>query len=331
MKTYKKCWILLVVILLSGCSKTEDSTSSYRIGMSVMGMGASFIVSMVQGAEEEAQDQGLTLIVKDSQGDLEVQMDQIMDLIAMDVDALLIEPGDIVGLSSCLEKAKEAEIPVFCIDTGVDDESVAAWIASDNYDIGKQAADYIAELLYDRYGEYRGKVINLMASLTTTSGIQRSAGFMEAMEAYPDIEIVATQNTNLSTERALSVTSNLLQRYPQLDAIWCAGDNAAIGVIQAIDQAGRFYEKGNDRHIFVVSADGAEDALEAVCQGKMDMCISQNPLYMAKAAVGLIAETLYTGNLPEESFWAWPSFQVTEENVDSIEYRKYGIWSEKLQ
>lgn len=301
------------------------------VGMSVMAMGAPFMEGMVQGAQKEAKDQGIQLVVCDAYGNMEKQMNQIADLVARDVDALLIQPKDIGCLASSAEKARENGIPVFCIDTNLESDAVACWIASDNREMGREGARLLAKLLYGRYGAYQGKVVNLMASLTSTSGIQRSEGFLEVMQDYPEIEIVATQNTDLYLEEALTVTSNLLQKFPDLDGIWCAGDNAGLGVIRAIEQAGRFYPAGEKNHIYVVSADGAAEALEAVRNGEMDACVSQNPVHMGQAAMGLIGECLRTGELPDKPFYDWPLFLITPETVDSKEHQKYGIWSEELQ
>ncbi|MCD8009286.1 MAG: sugar ABC transporter substrate-binding protein, partial [Lachnospiraceae bacterium] len=225
----------------------------------------------------------------------------------------------------------DAEIPVFWVDITGYFGAVTCTVSSDCVEMGRLAAEYIVECLYEKYGEYRGKVVNLLASANTTSGLNRSIGFHEVIDQYPEIEIVAEQNGALQLDTAMNVMTNVLQANEVIDAIWCSGDTNAQGSLQAMKWLGRLYTVEDEKHIILVSADGAAESLTAIREGTMDACISQNPLAMGRMAVEMIVESLRTGEEPEESFYAYPLFTITRDNIDSAELEEYGIWSEEIE
>lgn len=319
---------------VSGVSETQADTQTGRdivIGVSLNSLRSPFMIALKQGIQEAADELEVELILSNCNGNLQTQSNQIRDFIVQEVDAILMEPLDADALIEVVEEAGEADIPVYCVDTTVNSDDATCTIGSDSVEMGRMAAEYIAECLYEKYGEYRGTVVNLLASVTTTSGLNRSIGFHEIMDQYPDIEIVAEQNGALELDTAMTVMTNILQANEQVDAIWCSGDTNAQGCLQAMKWLERLYSVGEEDHIILVSADGAAESLTAIREGSMDDCISQNPLAMGRMAVELIAESLRTGENPAESFYAYPLFTITSGNIDSEELKEYGIWSEEIE
>ena len=199
------------------------------IGLSILSMSAEFLIAMVQGAQDKADELGVELLVRDCNVNNQTQVDQILDMINQEVDCIIVEPWDSEGITKAIDAATEANIPVFTVDTSGNSDDIKCWIASDNVEMGRMAGEYIAEQLNEKYGSYSGKVVNLMASLTSTSGTNRSAGFHEVIDQYPDIEVVE-QNADLEVEKALNTMTDILQANDDIDAVWCSGDNNAIGV-----------------------------------------------------------------------------------------------------
>lgn len=321
----------------SGAETTAEQTGSaaseekFTVGFSVLDMGAEFLVAMVQGAQDTAEELGMEFILADCKLDAVKQTDQVNNFVAQGVDAIVIEPWDADAIVAAIKEANEANIPVFTIDTSASGGEVMCYTASDNYKMGEMAAEYILEQLHERYGEYKGKVVNLMASLTSTSGTLRSQGFKDAVAKYPDVEIVAEQNTDLVVENALNVTMDILQANDQIDAIWCSGDNNALGAIQAIEQLGRFKEASSEDHIIVASADGCSEILKAIRNKSVDACISQNPITMGEMTIQMAYDYLKDGKTPESEIAYCELYTITSENIDSEATAQYGLWSEKIK
>ncbi|WP_434311643.1 sugar ABC transporter substrate-binding protein [Hominifimenecus sp. rT4P-3] len=305
---------------------TEDCV----IGLSILSMAAEFLIAMVQGAQDKADELGVELIVRDCNVNNQTQVDQILDMINQGVSCIIVEPWDSEGISVAIDAATEAGIPVFTVDTSGNSKDIKCWVASDNMEMGRMAGEYIAEYLKEKNGSYSGKVVNLMASLTSTSGTNRSAGFHEVIDQYPDIQIVE-QNADLEVEKALNTMTDILQANDDIDAVWCSGDNNAIGVIQAIDAANRYYPQGEDDHILVVSADGGMEILDNIRKGKCDACISQQPITMGADAVQMAYDYVVNKVEPKSDVQYVGLFNITTENIDSKELAEFGLWAEQVR
>ena len=300
------------------------------IGLSILSMSAEFLIAMVQGAQDKADELGVELLVRDCNVNNQTQVDQILDMINQEVDCIIVEPWDSEGITKAIDAATEANIPVFTVDTSGNSDDIKCWIASDNVEMGRMTGEYIAEQLNEKYGSYSGKVVNLMASLTSTSGTNRSAGFHEVIDQYPDIEVVE-QNADLEVEKALNTMTDILQANDDIDAVWCSGDNNAIGVIQAIEAANRYYEQGDANHILVISADGGLEILDKIRSGKCDACISQQPITMGADALQMAYDYVVNGKEPADKVQYVGLFNITTENIDSQELADFGLWAEQVR
>jgi ribose transport system substrate-binding protein len=219
-------------------------------------------------------------------------------------------------------------VPVFTLDRGADGGKVTSFVASDNVALGTQAAKWIADQLTRRYGSAKGNVIDLIGLIGTTAAADREKGFSDEIAKYPDIKVIARQEGGFNQEKSLNVMSNLLQKYPQIDAVFGANDDNAVGAEKAIDNAGRYKPLADKAHIMVIGADGTAQALAAIRAGKQDATISQNPIEMAAKALSFIKD--YADKKPVPANYAWPTFLLDQANIDSDAAKQYGLWSTQV-
>ena len=137
--------------------------------------------------------------------------------------------------------------------------------------------------------------------------------------------MVARQEGGFDQEKSLNAMTNILQKYPQIDAVFGANDDNTVGAEKAIDNAGRYHPPGDKAHILVIGADGTAQALSAIRAGKQDATISQNPIGMAAKAMTFISDHAANKDVPAN--YAWPTFLIDKSNIDSDETKKYGLWS----
>ncbi len=83
------------------------------------------------------------------------------------------------------------------------------------------------------------------------------------MKEFPQIELLASQPGNYRRLPAVQVFENLMQRFPQIDGVFCANDDMAVGVAEALESAGR---GGKTK---VVGIDAIPDGAAAILSGKM--------------------------------------------------------------
>jgi ribose transport system substrate-binding protein len=344
--------ILCAAAALAGCSKSESPSSGtaasdagaasaaavasaapaaapaagkVKIGFSVSTLNNAFFVGLKLGVEKGSKDQGFDLVQTNANGDAQQQVNDAINLLSQGVTALVLNPIDSKAIIPAVEKANSMGVPVFTLDRGSDGGKVTSFVASDNVALGTTAAKWIADQLKTRYGSPKGNVVDLIGLVGTTAATDREKGFSDEIAKYPDIKVVARQEGAFDQEKSLNAMTNILQKYPQIDAVFGANDDNTVGAEKAIDNANRYKPLGDKAHIMVIGADGTAQALSAIRAGKQDATISQNPIEMAAKSLSFIADYQAKKDVPAN--YAWPTLLIDKSNIDSDETKKYGLWS----
>lgn len=344
--------VLLCAAALAGCSKSEAPASSgsaasdagasapapaasapaaaaaggkQKIGFSASTLNNAFFVGLKLGVEKGAKEQGFDLVQTNANGDAQQQVNDATNLLSQGITALVLNPIDSKAIIPAVEKANQMGIPVYTLDRGSDGGKITSFVASDNVALGATGAKWIADQLKARYGSPKGNVVDLIGLVGTTAATDREKGFSDEIAKYPDIKVVARQEGAFDQEKSLNVMTNILQKYPQIDAVFGANDDNTVGAEKAIDNAGRYKPLGDKDHIMVIGADGTAQALSAIRAGKQDATISQNPIEMAAKSLSFIADNAAKKDVPAN--YAWPTMLIDKANIDSDEVKKYGLWS----
>ena len=262
----------------------------YTIGLSLSTLNNPFFVTLRDGAQMAADGYpGVQLVVVDAQDDPATEATNIEDLIEQGVDVLLINPTDADAVVPSVMRANEAGIPVFTIDRSASGGEIVSHIASDNVAGGRMAAEYLCEALG---GE--GNVVELEGIAGTSAARDRGQGFNEYMsEECPGITIVARQTANFNRAEGLTVFENILQAEPDIDGVFAHNDEMILGAIEAAEAAGRADE------IIFVGFDAIDDAVQAVCDGRLAATIAQQPAVMGELGVQMAIEYLEGGEVEE--------------------------------
>lgn len=264
-----------LLLASAGCNRgtTDGAADSPTITLAVSTLNNPFFISLRDGAQDAADEAGVTLEVVDAQNDAATQQNQLANAATQGVDAVVINPVDSAAAAAAITPVQDADIPVVAVDRAVEGKEVDSTVSSDNVAGGKQAAEALAEAI----GE-KGKVIVLQGVAGTSASRDRGQGFEEGIAAFPGIEVVAKQPANFDRAQGLDVATNLLQSNPDVVGIFAENDEMALGALQALgDLAGR--------DVFVVGFDGTEDALAAIEEGAMHATIAQQPAELGRAGV----------------------------------------------
>ncbi|ANQ53558.1 D-ribose transporter subunit RbsB [Thermosipho affectus] len=256
---------------------------SYKIGLSLSTLNNPFFVALRDGAIDKAKELGIELIIVDAQDRPSKQLNDIEDLVQQRVDLIIINPTDSDAIVAAVEEANDAKIPVITVDRGSNGGKVVVHIASDNVFGGAMAAKFIAEKLNGK-----GKVVELVGIPGTSAARDRGLGFETELKKYPGLVLVAKQTANFNRAEGLTVMENLLEAYPDIDAVFAQNDEMALGAIEAIKAAGKLDD------IIVVGFDAIPDAIEAVKKGEMAATIAQQPYLMGQLAIQKAFEFLET-------------------------------------
>lgn len=252
------------VLMLGACSTpaattttAEDTTKAGAsdelfIGMSFQEMNNEYFVVMKEAFEGAVKDIGAKSVYTDAAHDVSKQISQIEDMIQQGIDILLLNPADTAGIEPAVIKANEAGVIVVCVDAQANGP-VDSFVGSKNYDAGLMSGE---QLIKDLNGQ--GKVA-ILDGIPVTPILDRVAGFKDAIAKAPGIEIVDLQNGKQERDFALTVVENMLQKNPDLDAIFSVNDTGSMGALAAIEGAGS--------DCLLYSVDGSPEAVAAIQKG----------------------------------------------------------------
>lgn len=291
--------VLAAVVIVAGCStespvpesaqstetvsvtkqteKAESETkkhSDYLIGYSQLANTGTYRIAETNSMKEEAEKRGFQLIVTDAQDNTAKQVSDVEDLIAQNVDLLILSPREYEGLETALQTAKERSVPVILVDrlakgeAGVD---YVTYIATDFIWEGEAAGEWLKEKTGGTCN-----IIELTGTIGSSSAQDRATGFSKVVEQNAGMKILASQTGNFERSEGQKVMENLLQAHAdEIDAVFCHNDQMALGAVQAIKAAGY---KPNEE-IFVIGIDGEMDAFKSVIAGEMSATVVSSPMY----------------------------------------------------
>lgn len=244
-------------------------------------LGNPFFVAIKDAMEEEAGKEGY--IFKTNAPDASTEVDKQINIaeafIEEGVDALVLGPTDATALVDVINSAAAKDIAVFLVDSGADESDYVSYIGTDNYEGGILAAEWMGE-------NVKGQVAIIDGFAGNEATTQRYKGFMDAIEEYPDIEVVTSDYGNGDLSMGMSVAENFLVAYPDLAGIFAVDDMMAIGAGQAVEAAGK------KDSVKILGFDGQPDAAEKILEGTLDATIAQKPATMGRITVEFITAFL---------------------------------------
>jgi D-allose transport system substrate-binding protein len=241
------------------------------------------------GAKAAAKEIGVEVDILASQSDADVgpQLDMCNTMIQRKMDAFIVAAVTPTGLFPCLSEVSKAGVPIIDIDANVIQDQaekagvkVANSIGSDNFQAGALAADYVAKKML------KGKVLIIEGAPGSLPAIGRRDGFKdEIAKKHPDLEIVASLNANWDRNKAADIATDVLTRFPDLGAIYCASDEMAVAAAEAARAVGK-------PNIITVGIDAMPDALRAIKAGHMSASVAQLPYLMGYESVKMAKDIL---------------------------------------
>ena len=286
--------VSMMATALVGCGGSEepaadDAAVAGGIGLSVSTQNNPFFVTLVEGAEAAAEEAGVSLTVVDAGDDVTKQVSDVEDLLSKNIAVLIINPVDSDAVSGVVEDAMAAGVKVIAVDRVVNGVEVDCTIASDNVMGAELATQYIVDTLGEGI-----KVAELQGVPGASAAIDRGTGFHNIADA--SLEVVASQTANFDRTEGMTVMENMLQANPDIQAVFAANDEMALGAVEAI--------AGANKEIMVVGFDATDDAVAAINEGRMAATIAQQPDLIGKTAVEnavkLIAGEAVEANVPVE-------------------------------
>jgi ribose transport system substrate-binding protein len=269
---------------------TAEPAKKLVFGLVTKALNNPFWDYMHAGAKEvaEANNAEIIYLAPTKPNNLEEQTRLVDDLIAKKVDGIVLVPVDSAGIVPAIERANAAGIPVALANTNAKGGKVVTFSAVENY----EAMTLVAEALVKKMGG-KGKVIILEGTAGAQTAIDRKKALDDVFAKNPGIEVIASQTAEYARAKGLEVMENLMQTYPEFNAVVGCNDEMALGAIEALDAAGRL------KDTMVAGFDGNSDALKAITDGRMTVTCFQNGPKQGGDAVQALLDFLAGKTVPE--------------------------------
>ena len=303
----KKVIFLLLSILLVQCGRINPNEYTYTIGISYQNLQNEFILNIQDAVRKHAKELNIRLIETEGQGKAENQISQVENFLAMEVDAIILNPFDKYGSAPVVSIAKREGKPIVVLNAIVVNlDRADAYVGSDDSEAGRIAAGYICKLL-----EGKGNIAVIRGPNGHSAEIQRSTGIKEVLSNFPEIKVLFDQSANWDRAQGLNLMENWLGTGKEINAVIAQNDEMALGASSAIEAAGKAGK------ILVIGIDAISDALKAVKDGKLCATVFQDARGQGTMALD-IAVKLINGEKVDHSNYI-PFQLVTRENLSEFQ------------
>ena len=295
MRRSMRYWLAVFLIAAIGQANSAFAGNEMKVALVMKALSNPFFLKMQEGAKAYADKKGIELEAFgiERETDVDRQIGIMENLIARGYGAIVIAPADSKTLVPVCKKAVEKGIVVINIDNPLHKETLQAnqlsipFVGSDNRAGAAMVGSYLKRKLNGA-----GKVMVIEGIRGAENAELRKDGFIEAVTAESQIEIVAAESANWHTDEAFAVTTALLEAHPDASAIFCANDSMALGAIQALDMAGL------STAVLVGGYDNIEEVRAAMSSRAMHATIEQHPELMGEYGVDLAARAMRGERIP---------------------------------
>lgn len=289
-KTRPVLALLLAVLMLGGLLAScgdDDGDGEFTIGVSNTLVGNGWREQMICAIKAEATASGVVgdVVVVNENGGPTEQIAALESLISQGVDAIILNPTDRDGLNAVIESAIDQGIVVVAVDQAV--TAAGAYVATnDQVAYGRVGAEW----LFEEMGG-SGKVVEMRGIDGVPADTDRHVGFLQALENYPDIEVVAETFTGWDPSQGAQQALDIISTQ-DVDGIWTSGIDYTV-----VEQ----FSAANASYVPVVGADNngfVQQLIELADDGFVGAAVTNPP---AIGGVGAsIAIAALTGENPAQ-------------------------------
>jgi len=287
----------------ASAAPTGNSDEGIKIGVLMKTISDTYSNKLGEAIKAYAAEKypDVTLYLLDGQADIAKQISQAEDLIAKQVDVIILNPQDADGSAQVLDLAAKANIPVIEVNTETTRTDYVSYVGSNDVEAGEIMGRFVTEKLGGK-----GKIAILEGEMGQSAQLLRYEGLKNTILKESGIEVLSTLSAGWQRDKAMSITEDWLSKYSDIDAIICENDDMAMGALQAAES--------QNKKLIIIGVDAIPDALKAVKEGRLSATVLQDANGQATTAVDVAVKVAKGEKV--ESRYVVPFQLITQENVD---------------
>lgn len=300
-------------------AQAEDKTT---LVVMIRGLDNPYHADYAAGAKALGEKLGLPVDVLSSEGNSQKQFSDLKAEIAKTGGNMVVnvdpnEGPDVVPIAKMLEDSGIYWVNWWNKPDNVKVEGYPHWVSHIGFDAVGQGYLNAKELFATFKTPNKGNIIALQGMLSNNAAIGRFQGLEKALKEYPDVKLLQWEAADWDTNKAYEATKQLLSAHPEVDGIWAANDNMAIGAVAALK------ENGAAGKVLVTGTDGIPDAFDAIKDGTMVSTQYDDARYQAQLGLSMALAAkegkLDVSKMPEKyRAFLIPGTQVNHDNVDKF-------------
>ena len=230
--------------------------------------------------------------------DVNDQVNTIQNWVTNKIDAILVcTAGDFAAMQNVYTQAQAKGTRVFQFNMPAElwPETEMKAISTIGYNnemqAGYIATNYIAQKLNGK-----GKML-LIWGLPGHWSTSRLNGVNLALKNYPDLKIVGQQRGDYVRDKGMNAAQNLLQRNPDINAIYGENEEMALGASQALSARGLRPWNGKEG-VIVIGADGLRSGFQSIKSNHLTATVSVGPVEQGRQSIKTLFWNLVMDYVP---------------------------------
>lgn len=301
----------LKLIFISLClitSMIQASTTNKKLIYMTSDINIPFWQIMSKGINSTSNSLGYDFEIYSASNSAKKELENTIKAIRNKVAGIIVSPTNSSACVTILKLAKKANIPVVIADIGTDSGEYVSYISSNNkngaYNIGKLLAKQMKALSYDN-----GTVGIIAIPQKRLNGQERTTGFMKALDEEKIKSADIKQLSKWTQEETYDYVKDMIEKYPNLKAIWLQTSNFYKAAINAINDSGKSNE------VLLISFDAEPVFLDLIPNGDIIGAAMQQPYLMGQEAV--IALDKHLKNEKVEKNIQLPILSISKDNIEA--------------
>lgn len=294
--------------------KSKKDLSRIKIGYCSPSLNAPFYAALNAAVKRNAERMGMTFVSAEGQDDISKQIAAVEDLMAKNIDVLILNPLDQEALVPITKAATRMGISVFILDSKIAPEAdYVSSVQANNRGNGSLIGSWVV----DKLASQPLKIALLSGAKGNPVGQERREGMITGIASAQltktgrtDFQVVAQGWGGWSNNGGLKAMEDILVAHPDVNVLLAENDAMALGAMRAISEAGKA-----DR-ITIVAIDGQKEAYKLIQDGKMGSTAVNSPDVLGTYVVEAAAKYL-NGDKQLPKVIYTPAIVVTKANADT--------------
>lgn len=307
----KICALALALVVLTGCGSSVQEQPKH-VALIAKSKNSEFFRSVFAGANAASSEYDIRLTIDgpDTEEDVEAQNALIQKAVSDGAAAIILSAISYEGNAAAVDQAAEQGIKIVIFDSDVDSGRVQVRIGTDNVEAGKKAA----QAVFRQEGDLEIGIVNY--DTNSRNGQEREKGFRTTAAREKRLRRIHTINVLADQEDARRKTKQLLEEYPQINALVAFNEPTCVGAAMAVE------ELGLSGRVCMVGFDSNVEAVDMMQKGVVSALVVQNPYAMGYLGVEAAYHLLNGRTYDPKKLIDTPTFVIDQENMFTIEGQK---------